>query len=71
MESEFTTLKGLSEPSRRALASAGLANLADLQNVTEKELSKLHGMGPKALRVLSEALASKGMAFEIRRDSQD
>ena len=38
----------LSEPAQRALASAGFTRLEELTTVSEAELGKLHGMGPKA-----------------------
>jgi hypothetical protein len=54
---------GVSQPADRALASAGFTKHDQLTKVSEKELAKLHGMGPKALRLLGEALAAKGLSF--------
>lgn len=54
---------GLSEPARRALAGAGMTTLEDVAALTETELMKLHGMGPKALQTLRRALAAKGLAL--------
>lgn len=54
---------GLSEPARRALAGAGITTLEDVAALTETELMKLHGMGPKALQTLRRALAAKGLAL--------
>lgn len=54
---------GLSEPARRALAGAGLTTLEEVAALTETELMKLHGMGPKALQTLRRALAAKGLAI--------
>lgn len=54
-----------SEPASRALAEAGYKKLSDLTKVTEKELLKLHGMGPKAIRILREALKEKGLSFRV------
>jgi predicted flap endonuclease-1-like 5' DNA nuclease len=53
-----------SAPAARALAGAGYTRLAQLTKVTEKELLQLHGMGPKAVRILREALAAQGLAFK-------
>jgi len=36
----------LAQPAQRALASAGYVRLEQLTNITEAELSQLHGMGP-------------------------
>ena len=51
---------GLSGPALRALAHAGFGSMAQLARRSEKELSALHGMGPKALRILKSALAQQG-----------
>lgn len=50
-------------PAQRALAGAGCYRLAQLPQVSAKELLQLHGMGPKAIRILREALAAQGLAF--------
>jgi hypothetical protein len=47
----------LSKPARRALAAAGCARLEQPTEVSEAEVMKLHGMGPKALDQLRRALA--------------
>lgn len=43
-------------PATRALSAAGHHTLDDLVGCSEKDLSALHGVGPKAARILSEAL---------------
>lgn len=50
-------------PARRALAAAGYTSLAQLSSVDEAELLRLHGMGPKAIGLLREALSARGLAF--------
>src|SRR5215212_80311 len=52
-----------SAPAERALLQAGYSRLKQLTKVTEAELARLHGMGPKALRILREALQAQGMSF--------
>lgn len=52
-----------SAPATRALVDAGYTQLAQLTQVSAADLLKLHGMGPKAIRILRETLASKGLAF--------
>lgn len=54
---------GLSQPALRALAGAGIVKLSDLTKITEAQLAALHGMGPKGVRVLREALAAEGQRF--------
>ncbi|RIJ77314.1 DNA-binding protein [Nakamurella silvestris] len=56
---------GLGAPAERALASAGLTSLTDLTTVTERSVAELHGVGPKALRILTEALAGTQRTFLI------
>lgn len=53
----------LSQPAQRALTSAGFTRLEELTTVSEAELGKLHGMGPKAIRQLREALAERSLSF--------
>ncbi|MFM2031400.1 MAG: hypothetical protein RLZZ297_165 [Chloroflexota bacterium] len=50
-------------PARRALVDAGYTELAQLTGVSHKKLAALHGMGPKALRILAEHMALSGAAF--------
>ena len=54
---------GLAKPAQRALANAGYLRLKDLSKLTEAEAKQLHGMGPKALNLLREALRAKGLSF--------
>lgn len=49
--------QNIGNPARRALADACITRLEQLTKVSEKELLKLHGVGPKANRLLREALA--------------
>jgi hypothetical protein len=56
--------KGVAKPAQRALASVGFFELTQLTKISEAELLKLHGMGPKAIRYLREALAEQGLAFK-------
>ena len=55
--------RGIGRPATRALHLAGHTRLADLTRVREAELLRLHGVGPKAVRVLREALAERGQSF--------
>lgn len=54
----------IAAPAQRALANAGYTHLQQLRNVRESELAELHGMGPKALGILREALAERGWSFD-------
>ena len=50
-------------PARDALEVVGVTRLDQLPAWTEKELLAVHGVGPKAVRILREALAERGLAF--------
>lgn len=55
--------KGIGAPATRALIAAGYTELSQLANVPVAELKRLHGMGPKALTRLQEALEHQGMSL--------
>jgi DNA-directed RNA polymerase alpha subunit len=59
-ESDFPKL---SQPALRALAGTGIQNLLQLTRFSEAEIKKLHGMGPKALAQLHQALADRDLSF--------
>lgn len=50
-------------PATRALTAAGYTRLSQLANVPSSELKRLHSVGPKALRLLQEALEEYGMSL--------
>lgn len=61
LKTEFPASMGKVAP--RELANAGYTRLKQLTKISEAELLKIHGVGPKAIRILREMLAEKGMAF--------
>ena len=61
--STATDLPKLAAPARRALASVGIETLDDCAKFTEDEISHLHGMGPKAMRQIRQALSAKQLSF--------
>jgi deazaflavin-dependent oxidoreductase (nitroreductase family) len=62
-ETEVYLAPGLSQPAQRALKAEGYTRLEQLADVSEADLLKLHGVGPKAIEVLRPALAAQGLAF--------
>jgi len=54
----------ISAPARRALIDAGYTHVDQLAGASRQSLAKLHGMGPKALRLLSDALEQNGYRFD-------
>lgn len=47
----------------RELALNGYTRYEQLTTMTSKELLKIHGVGPKAIRILEEELAARGLSF--------
>lgn len=60
----------IGNPARRALDAAGITHLDQLTAMTERELAALHGMGPKALGLLRDALAANGQSFRDARSAK-
>ena len=63
MTSETGFPKSIAAPATRALIGAGYTELRQLAGVPAGELKRLHGMGPKALRLLQEALEQQGLSL--------
>jgi hypothetical protein len=55
------TLPKIAAPAARALASAGITSLGQLDGCSRAELARLHGMGPKALGILEASLDAVGL----------
>ena len=53
----------IGRPATRAFAAAGYTRLEHFTRATEAELLRLHGVGPRAIRVLREALAERGWSY--------
>ncbi|MEK4369963.1 MULTISPECIES: RNA polymerase alpha subunit C-terminal domain-containing protein [Paenibacillus] len=54
----------LSAPAGRALENEGITTLLQLAEYTEKEILKLHGIGPSAMPKLRNALEEEGLSFK-------
>jgi predicted flap endonuclease-1-like 5' DNA nuclease len=63
-ESEFPHAIG--RVARRELAVHGFTRYDQLTRVTAAELLEIHGVGPKAIRILEEELAARDSAFAER-----
>lgn len=55
--------KSIGNPATRALTGAGITRLEQLTQKSEAEILNLHGVGPRAIRILREALAERGLSF--------
>jgi hypothetical protein len=53
----------IGQPALQALRHAGVTRLEELAEWREADLAALHGMGPKGVRLLAEALAAVGRGF--------
>ena len=54
----------LGAPARRALEREGITTAKKLSGWREKELLKLHGVGPSSIPKLREALQQAGLSFK-------
>jgi predicted flap endonuclease-1-like 5' DNA nuclease len=55
--------RGIGQPATRALNGEGITSLEQAATHTEAQLLALHGVGPKAIRVLREAFAEHNLDF--------
>jgi len=62
-EPELDLPAGLSKPALRALSAAGYTRLDQFTAITEADLRKLHGVGPKAIELIRKALNARGRAL--------
>lgn len=56
-------LRPIGQPAIRALAEVGITRLDELPRHRAADLLALHGVGPKAIRILDAALAVRGWSF--------
>lgn len=59
----MTALPQIGKPASRALNEINITTLEQVSKLDELNLSKLHGVGPKAINILKDALKDKGMSF--------
>ena len=59
---ELKTIK-IGAPAQRALEAAGIDTFIRLCERSEKDILALHGIGPKAVRILKEMLEKEGLSF--------
>lgn len=63
MSEQAQFLTRLSSPARNALIHEGITTLEQLAKFSEKEILKIHGIGPASLPTFKAALAEAGLAF--------
>ena len=66
MSSDETTdlPRGIGAPATGAFKLAGYTRLEQFTQARAKDLLALHGVGPKAIRILRQELADRGLAFK-------
>ena len=67
MENKNVLPLKLSKPAHRAFSNAGITTLKQLTKFTEKEISELHGVGPKSIVEIKQAFREKGLSFATKK----
>lgn len=57
-------LPKIGSPATRALTSIGVLQLDQVAAMTREDVLALHGVGPKAVRILEDALHEQGLGFK-------
>lgn len=57
-------LSKLGTPARNALVVNGITTLSELAKHSEREILKLHGIGPGSIPTLRQALMEAGLSFK-------
>lgn len=57
-------LSKLSSPARNALLHEGIDTLEKLSKYTEKEILKIHGIGPASMPIMRTFLEEEGLSFK-------
>lgn len=56
--------RAIGRPATNGLGAAGITSLEQVAEHTAARIAALHGVGPKAVRLLEEALAERGLRFQ-------
>ncbi|QJF24259.1 nuclear transport factor 2 family protein [Mammaliicoccus vitulinus] len=59
----MTHLPKIGQPATNALNNINVTNLEQVSKLDEHNLSKLHGLGPKAISILKKSLEDEGLSF--------
>jgi len=57
--------RGIGQPAIRALLLVDIRSLQDLAGLSAKELLAMHGIGPKAIRVIQVELKAAGLTLLV------
>jgi hypothetical protein len=56
-------LPPIGRPANSALLAAGITTLEQITTHSQRELLAMHGVGPRAIRILEAALEERGLTF--------
>lgn len=60
---QISDLPPIGRPANSALIAAGIGSLAQVAAGSRSQLLAMHGIGPKAVRILEAALEAEGLRF--------
>jgi predicted flap endonuclease-1-like 5' DNA nuclease len=63
-------LPKIGAPATRALASIGVTRLSQLARYRTEDLLALHGFGPRAIKLLQDAMNDQGLSFRNEPPAQ-
>jgi len=55
--------RAIGRPATNALQHVGIDRLEQIATMSEAELLRIHGVGPKAVKILRDALGERGQSF--------
>lgn len=55
---------GIGKTAARELSLTGITTLDQVAQHSQKDLLAIHGVGPKAIAIIGEALAAKGLDYK-------
>lgn len=61
---QVTPLPKIGAPATRALHAAGYFSLESLNGVNRRVESTLHGVEPRAIRIIDEAMTARGLGLK-------
>ena len=56
-------LPPIGRPANSALLNAGITSLSEVTSLGRRELLAMHGVGPRAVRLLEAAATERGLTF--------
>ena len=62
-----SVLPKIGKPATRALAAIGITRLDQVARLTRADLLAIHGVGPKAVGILEDALSARGASLRAQR----